>query len=118
MRWFPLFFLLYHLLFLSSISNFILLLQLPVHNDFWALMALVFLVILIFVIILKQAGTGSFATFMQCLHLSPQAPTKKSCKGLKVTVCTHAQLGQILDNKIQKDQNHPIATSVELGTKN
>ena len=69
-----------------------------------ALMALVYSVILIFVIILKQAGTGSFATFMQCLHLSPQAPTKKSCKGLKVTV--HVQLGQILDNEIPNNKKN------------
>ena len=71
-------------------------------------------------IILRQAETGTWYLLLQCLllgkHLLQQQNTK-NYKGLKITVCMpHAQLGQVMNNKIKKTKN-PTSPSEVQGTK-
>ena len=49
---------------------------------------------------------GPFATVLQCLHLDKPLLEQQNTKKLHATKnnCVHTQLGQILDQKIQKDQ--------------
>ena len=74
--------------------------------------------------LVRQAGTWD--PFLQCLNLDKRTNLSLSnkihrhYKGLKKKKkkdCMHAQLGQIMDNKTQKDQRNPTATSKELGAK-
>ena len=56
---------------------------------------------------------GPFAVVLQCLHLDTPLPELQNTKKLYGTKnnCMHAQLGQIIDRKIQKDQKNPTTTS-------
>ena len=66
----------------------------------------------------RQAGTWD--PLLQCLHLDKGLLEQQNTKKLYGTKnnCTHAQLGQIMDKKIQKDKNKkPTATSEEPGAK-
>ena len=53
---------------------------------------------------LRQAGP--WAPLLQCLHLHKCLLKQQNTKKLQVTEynCAHVQLGQIMNNKIQKDQ--------------
>ena len=61
-------------------------------------------------LILRQAGTWD--PLLQCLHLDKPLLQQQNTKKLQGTKNNfmHGQLGQIMNKKIQKDQN-PTATS-------
>ena len=59
---------------------------------------------------------GPFAAVLQCLHLDTPLLKQQNTKKLKVN-CMHAQLGQIMDKKMQKTKKTPTATLEEPGAK-
>ena len=64
---------------------------------------------------LRQAGTWN--PLLRCLHMDKRLLKQQNTKKLYGTKnsCVHMQLGQIMDNKIQRDQKNPTATSEEQG---
>ena len=50
---------------------------------------------------------------IQRKYKEPKKENKQKQKTKQNENCVHAQLGQIMDNRIQKDQNNPNATSEE-----
>ena len=76
----------------------------------------------IYLVILRKAGTwdlGSFAAMLQCLHLDKCLLEPQNTRKLSKTKnnCLHAELGQILDGKIQKDQKNPSCHFWRAGRK-
>ena len=66
---------------------------------------------------LRQAGTWDPS--LQCLHQHKRLLQQQNTKKLNGTKnnCVHGRLGQIMDNKIQKDPKNPTAASEEAGAK-
>ena len=55
--------------------------------------------------------------FKIILFKKPRQDRGKGKKKETQNNCVHAQLGQVLDNKIQKDQKNSTITSEDLGAK-
>ena len=66
---------------------------------------------------------GTWDPLLQCCNactwtnVSSSNKIQRNYKELKITACMPTQLGQIMDNEIQRDQKNPTASSEEPGAK-